>query len=53
MTQGAHQTDQKGPKNTTIRDMGGYAQIWEGFMYITPGYGHLNNLHWEQEYFSK
>lgn len=52
-----HQTaDQKGPKNTTVKDMGSYAQIWGEFMCITPGYGHLNThipLHWEQENYSK
>ena len=37
-TQAAQTTaDQKGPKNTTIRSMGGYAQIWNGFMWLTPG----------------
>ena len=33
LQQAVHQTtDQKGPRNTTIRAMGGYAQIWNGFM---------------------
>lgn len=28
----------KGPKNTTIRAIGGFTQIWDGFMWFTPGW---------------
>lgn len=42
-TQAAHQTaHQKGPKNTTIRAMGGYTQIWDGFIWLTLGIEHLS-----------
>lgn len=34
-------TDQKSPKNTTIRAMGDYVHIWDGFMWLTLGYAHL------------
>lgn len=41
--QAVHQTsDQKDPRNPTTRAMGGYAQIWNGFMGFTPECGHLN-----------
>ena len=43
---------QKGPKNTTIRAMSGYTQIWDGFMWLTPAYGHMSTrapLCWEQK----
>ena len=56
-TQAAHQTaDWKGPKITTISAMGGYAQIWDVFMWLTPGYEHLGTwapLCWEQKNQSK
>ena len=36
-----HQIDDlKGPGNTTIGITGGYARIWDGFMWLTLGYGH-------------
>lgn len=34
--------NQKNPEIMTVRIMGGYTQIWDGFMWLTPGYGHLN-----------
>lgn len=51
--QAAHQpVNQKNPKNVTVRTMYGYNQIWDGFMWLTPGYGHWNTqgpLCWEQQ----
>ena len=30
--------DWKDPKNSTIRTMGGYTQMWNGFMWLILGY---------------
>ena len=39
---GSYQTaDNEGLKNT-IRATGGYAQIWDGFMWLTLGYQYLS-----------
>lgn len=35
--QAAHQTAWNGIKNTNISTMGGYSQIWDGFMWLTWG----------------
>ena len=54
-TQADHQlVNQKNPKNMTVRTMGSYTQIWDGFMWLTPGCGHWNTqgpLCWEQHHF--
>lgn len=45
-TWAAHQTaDRKGPKNITFRATGSYTQIWDGFMWLTPRYGHFSIWH--------
>ena len=56
-TQAAYQTAEwKGPKNTSIRAMAVYTQIWDGTMWLILGYGHLDiwvALCWEQRNHSK
>jgi len=47
ITQAACQTaTRKGSANTTIRTRSGYTQLWDGFLWLTPGYGHWLVWHW-------
>ena len=43
IAQAACQTaPRKGPENNSIRTMSDYTQLWDGFLQLTLGYGHLS-----------